>query len=86
MSHLLVAPLLSRLTCFSGLSLEQRNRIPHSVVPMALFGIVSQMGSALCLAVLAKLVGLTLLWDSQFTGASRDGMLLGTSLGGSGSS
>ncbi len=60
--------------------------IPHSVVPMALFGIVSQMGAALCLTVLAKLAGLSVLWDSQFTGASRGRTLLGTSLGGSGGS
>ncbi len=53
---------------------------------MALLGVVSQMGPTFCLAMLAKFVGLTLLWDSHFTGASTGGMLLGTSLGGSGSS
>jgi hypothetical protein len=60
--------------------------ISHSVVPTALLGVVSQMGAALCLAVLAKLVGLTLLWDSQFNRASRGRTLLGTSLGSFGSS
>jgi hypothetical protein len=38
---------------------------------MALFSVVSQMGATLFLAVLAKLAGLTLLWDLQFTGTSR---------------
>ena len=82
MSHLLVAPILSRLLSIVRLTLEQRNGIPISVVPMAFLGIVSQMGPALCLAVLAKLAGSSLLWDSQFTGISRRRMLFGTSFGG----
>ncbi len=59
---------------------------PISVTDTAFLGIVSQMGPALCLAVLAKLAGLSLLQDLQFTGASRGGTLLGTSLDASGSS
>jgi hypothetical protein len=81
MSHLLVTPLFSGLLCFSGLILELRNGIPHCIVPTALFGIVSHMGSALYLAA-----GLSLLQDSQFTWASRGRKLLGTSLDGCGSS
>jgi hypothetical protein len=53
MSHLLVAPFLSRLLSICGLSLEQRNGIPFSIVPTVFFGIVSKMGPALRLSVLA---------------------------------
>jgi hypothetical protein len=86
MSNLLVTPFLSRLLSIGGLTLERRNEIPISVVSTAFLGIVSQMGSALCLAVLAKLAGPSLLWDLQFPRTSRGRTLLGTSLGGSGSS
>ncbi len=83
---LLVAPFLSELFCIRGLTLERENGIPISVVPTAFLGIVSEVGPALHLAVLEKLAGPSLLWDSQFTGISRRRMLLGTSFGGRGSS
>jgi hypothetical protein len=60
-SHLLVAPFLSGLLSISGLTLERRNKTPISVIPTTFLGIVSQMGSALCLALLAKLAGPSLL-------------------------
>ncbi len=66
--------------------LERGNGIPIFVVPTAFLGVVSQVGPTLCLAVLAKLAGPSLLWDLQFTGTSKCGMLLGTSFGSRGSS
>jgi hypothetical protein len=53
--------------------LERGNRIPISIVPTAFLGIVSEVGPALRLAVLAKLAGPSLLWDSQFTLAGNVG-------------
>jgi hypothetical protein len=80
-SYLLVPPFLG----ISGLKSSHSYRGTILVVPATFFGVVSQMGAALVLAVLAELCGLGLLWD-LFTGISRCRMLLGTSLGDCGSS
>ncbi len=84
-SHLLVAPLLRGLLRITGLTSGCGHGIAHPVIPATFLGVVSQMGPALCLAVLAELVGLALLWDS-FTGVTRGRMLLRTSLSNRGSS
>jgi hypothetical protein len=78
-SHLLVAPFLRGWLCITGLTSGRGYGIAISVIPATLLGVVSHMGPALCLAVLAELVGLALLQDS-FTGLPRGRTLLGTSL------
>jgi hypothetical protein len=79
-SHLLVAPQFGGRLCTTGLMCRRSHGIAIPVVPATLLGVMSQVGPALCLAMLAELTGLGLLWD-LFTGASRGGTLLGTSLG-----
>jgi hypothetical protein len=83
-SHLLVAPRFGGWLRTTGLTPGRGHGITIPVVPATLLGVVSQVGPAFCLAMLAKLAGLALLRDS-FTGASRGGTLLGTSLGNRGS-
>ncbi len=83
-SHLLVAPLLRGWLCITGLTSGLSHGIAHPVIPATLLGVVSQIGPTLCLAVLAELVGLGLLWDS-YTGVPGDRTLLGTSLSDCGS-
>ena len=84
-SHLLVAPLLGEQLRITGRTSGCGHGIAHSVIPATFLDVVSQMGPALCLAVLAEHAGHALLWD-LFTGASRGRMLLGTSLSNCGSS
>jgi hypothetical protein len=79
-SHLLVAPKFWRWLRTCGLTSGCGHGIAIPVVPAALLGVVSQVGPALCLAVLAKLAGLALLWD-LLVGIPRARMLLRTSLG-----
>jgi hypothetical protein len=83
-SHLLVTPLFRGLLCITGLTSGHGHGIAHPVVPATFLGVVSEMGAAVCLAVLAELCGHALLWDS-FTGIPRGRTLLGGSLGDRGS-
>ncbi len=78
-SHLHVAPLFRGLLGITRLMSGHGHEIAHSVIPATFLGVVSQMGLTLCLAVLAELVGLALLWDS-FTRIPRGRTLLGSSL------
>jgi hypothetical protein len=62
-SHLLVAPFFGGLLCITGLMNSRGHGIDHPVVPATFRGVVSGMGAALSLAVLAELCALALLWD-----------------------
>jgi hypothetical protein len=60
-SHLLVAPLRRGQLCITGLTFGRGHGIAHPTIPATFLGVVSQMGPALCFAVLAELAGLALL-------------------------
>ncbi len=78
-SHLLVAPLFRGLLCITGHMSGRSHGIAHPIVPATFLGVVSEMKATLSLAVLAKLCGLALLWDS-FIGTPSGRTLLGSSL------
>jgi hypothetical protein len=64
MSHFLVALLLEGLLCIRGLKIGCSYGVTILVVPATFFGVLSQMGAALVLAMLAEPCGRGLFWDS----------------------
>jgi hypothetical protein len=72
-SHLLATPLFRGLLCITRLTSGRGHGIAHPVIPATFLGVMSENGAARCLAVLAELVRLALLWDS-FTGIPKGRM------------